>query len=312
MVVQLASQVASSNHDPLTQFGGKSDPSRREDPTLNCLLCGKNEAIENSHIIPSFVFKWMKATAPTEYLRTTETPRQRVQDGHKGPYLCLNCEGRFGKWENHFSEGFFQALIVDPTLPAPEPELDDGARKCVLSIMWRSVIHLQFRAESTSNTLEHADFAALDLAQTDLESAIEGHSNYRLNFMHLTPSNVDAFHLPLYRRNAYLYDRGACEDTRVMDDGVTVFLKLPRALFWIHTSREIGSHVKDLPVYDLNDLTKVNGFLNSLVHTLGEARAGMSLKQIEKVRRAIRADKADADWSRSAQREVGDDPQTST
>jgi hypothetical protein len=48
--------------------------------TGTCALCGENKKLRMSHIIPNFVFKWMKETSATGFLRSAENPKKRLQD----------------------------------------------------------------------------------------------------------------------------------------------------------------------------------------------------------------------------------------
>src|SRR3989338_2133962 len=62
-----------------------------------CKLCGINDELQNSHIIPSFIYRWLKETSGTGFLRFGQTPNKRVQDGLKDYLLCSSCEGLFQK-----------------------------------------------------------------------------------------------------------------------------------------------------------------------------------------------------------------------
>jgi hypothetical protein len=70
-----------------------------------CRLCGAVKELQESHILPGFVFRWMKETSATGYLRSRQQPNLRVQDGLKLHFLCADCERRFNQWETQF-EGF--------------------------------------------------------------------------------------------------------------------------------------------------------------------------------------------------------------
>ena len=48
-----------------------------------CALCLKEKTLCDSHIIPSFVYKWLKDTSATGYLRNGNSPNLRQQDGLK-------------------------------------------------------------------------------------------------------------------------------------------------------------------------------------------------------------------------------------
>lgn len=72
-----------------------------------CRLCGQNEAIQNSHVIPQFVFRAIKSDSPTGFFRNSQKPNKREQDGDKQPLLCLECENRFSVAENCFAQNVF-------------------------------------------------------------------------------------------------------------------------------------------------------------------------------------------------------------
>lgn len=112
-----------------------------------CKLCGENEAIENSHILPKFFFRWIKETSATGYLRSSETPNKPLQDGLKEPLLCPKCENDFSKLEMYFKETIFTPYVKE--------YLDDFMREAdynklfvynenllrfLISIQWRILV----------------------------------------------------------------------------------------------------------------------------------------------------------------------------
>jgi len=81
-----------------------------EQPNSPCRLCGVTKKLQESHILPGFVFRWMKATSTTGYLRFGQQPNLRVQDGLKRHLLCGDCEGRFNHWETQFANKIFHPM----------------------------------------------------------------------------------------------------------------------------------------------------------------------------------------------------------
>ena len=79
-------------------------------PTVLCRLCASYPAIENSHIIPGFVFRAIKSDSPTGFFRNPNNLNRRVQDGDKLPLLCTNCEQRFSNAEREFATNIFSAF----------------------------------------------------------------------------------------------------------------------------------------------------------------------------------------------------------
>lgn len=75
-----------------------------------CRLCSSAPAIENSHVIPGFVFRAIKSDSPTGFFRNPNNPNRRLQDGDKLPLLCAACEQRFGDAEGEFATNIFSAF----------------------------------------------------------------------------------------------------------------------------------------------------------------------------------------------------------
>lgn len=79
-------------------------------PANPCRLCGETKELQESHILPGFVFRWMKETSATGYLRFGQQPNLRVQDGLKVHLLCGDCERRFNRWETDFANRIFHPM----------------------------------------------------------------------------------------------------------------------------------------------------------------------------------------------------------
>ena len=104
---------------------------------MACKLCLRDVPLRGSHIIPAFVFRWLRESSPTGHMRTSQTPNKRVQDGPTVPMLCDDCEGHFAAWEKEFAERVFMPLHQG----APEPFVyDEWGLKFAISISWRSLM----------------------------------------------------------------------------------------------------------------------------------------------------------------------------
>ena len=100
----------------------------------NCKLCNKIAVLEESHVIPKFVYSWVKKTSGTGYLRFGETPNLRVQDGIKKYWLCPECEDTLSHWENEFSKKIFYPYINNRSQIF---EYDSWLLKFSVSLSWR-------------------------------------------------------------------------------------------------------------------------------------------------------------------------------
>jgi hypothetical protein len=84
--------------------------------------------------VPGFVYKWLKATAATGYIRFGAEPNRRVQDGFKRYWLCRQCEQKFSRWETEFANEVFYPFNDGRTARASyEPWL----MKFCVSVSWR-------------------------------------------------------------------------------------------------------------------------------------------------------------------------------
>ena len=102
-----------------------------------CRLCLLNPAIEDSHILPRFVFRAIKSDSPTGFFRNPNNPNRRLQDGDKFPLLCTECEQRFGDAESKFARRVFSAFHS-----SDQDHFDYGPwlHYFMTSLAWRTLI----------------------------------------------------------------------------------------------------------------------------------------------------------------------------
>ena len=79
----------------------------------SCPLCGSSGPLQDSHIIPRFVFEWLLESSGTGHMRFGPTPNRRVQDGFKQPLLCRGCESRLSSWESETARSMFRPYHQD-------------------------------------------------------------------------------------------------------------------------------------------------------------------------------------------------------
>lgn len=72
-----------------------------------CALCENVDELKLSHIIPKFVFRYLKKDSFTGRMRNVSNPNQAVQDGDKMYLLCGKCEELFSQRETPFSNKIF-------------------------------------------------------------------------------------------------------------------------------------------------------------------------------------------------------------
>ena len=104
-----------------------------------CRLCGETRELQQSHIIPNFVIRWLKKSSATSFLRDATNPDKRLPD-HKEELLCDECEQKIGKWESKFASEVFYPFIRDQT---SQIEHSNWLQLFVISISWRILISNQ-------------------------------------------------------------------------------------------------------------------------------------------------------------------------
>lgn len=98
-----------------------------------CRLCEQESDLQESHIIPKFIYAYLKDTSPTGKLREGQNINLRKQDGIKLNWLCKSCENTFSDWEKYFAEKIFHPL-QEGTTPI---QYNEKFLKFCVSISWR-------------------------------------------------------------------------------------------------------------------------------------------------------------------------------
>ena len=70
----------------------------------SCALCKKEKPLQISHIMPSFVGKWLKESSATGFMRELRAPNERIQDVWKTQLLCRDCEQLLSGFETYFAK----------------------------------------------------------------------------------------------------------------------------------------------------------------------------------------------------------------
>jgi hypothetical protein len=106
-----------------------------------CKLCGTQGALIHSHVLPAFVFKWLKQAG---HIRHSQTPNRRTQDGAKEFWLCRKCEDLFNSFETPFATHIFHPYDRDKTVRV---RYADWLLKFCVSVAWRSLLFLKQETE---------------------------------------------------------------------------------------------------------------------------------------------------------------------
>ena len=106
-----------------------------------CRLCKQHADLQVSHILPAFVFKWLKKDG---FIRHSAKINKRTQDGAKEKWLCAECEELLCGWEAKFFNSLFHPLCYEDALPAIS--YGDWLLKFCVSVSWRSLLYVREHA----------------------------------------------------------------------------------------------------------------------------------------------------------------------
>lgn len=196
----------------------------------NCALCDRvNVLLKESHVIPRFASQWVKETAKTPFLRSSENINERQQDGHKLHLLCGQCEEYLAGMEKELSEYLFKRL-ANYRQQKSFTLVSERARVAVLSIFWRALYTTRNRdADWTAE-----DKQAIDVFLSDSKADINAEKCRAT--IYLTPMFGTPPYYGLPREMTYMLERSlGHQDIRFFDDPHRYFavFKLPFMFFHI-------------------------------------------------------------------------------
>ena len=117
-----------------------------------CDLCEQEKQLQNSHLIPQFIFNWISKTSATGYLRRTINPNLRVQDGIKNKLLCRDCEQKFSKYEKYFADNIFYPYL---NKTKTQFNYNKALQLFIISISWRILKHELYGLENHQPSMYH-------------------------------------------------------------------------------------------------------------------------------------------------------------
>lgn len=155
-----------------------------------CALCDKEAKLQLSHILPKFVIKYVKESAPSA-IRSNQSPNRRIQDGPKEYLLCWDCEQLFARWEKLFYENLFLPLH-SPTPVTSPLYYRQWALKFAVSVSWRVLLSRSRRGLTHFSAQQQASAQqALDLWRRFLLGQERHPGRYE---QHLLPLDVIESH----------------------------------------------------------------------------------------------------------------------
>jgi len=137
-----------------------------------CRLCDKTAELQESHIIPRFVFKHQKETSATGFIRSSESINQRAQDGEKHYWLCKECESLFNRWETPFATHIYHAWNQHRETKQ-QYEYGDWLLPFACSVSWRALTW--YMDISEADKTEYSD-----MARTQIRKALIAWKDFML------------------------------------------------------------------------------------------------------------------------------------
>jgi hypothetical protein len=146
-----------------------------------CALCGCTSTLLDSHIVPAFLFRWLKKTGGP--IRSAFSPNVRVQDGTTMKLLGACCEARLNSYETPFSSNIFYPFVDRTLVPL---DYSKWLLKFCVSISWRVLLHAKLTNKLSKFPVE--DLAAVDLALNRWKSfLLDEVANPGRHSLHLFP-----------------------------------------------------------------------------------------------------------------------------
>ena len=212
----------------------KKETNKEKRVTGECKLCGSFGELEDSHIIPAFVFRYIRETGLIAGggLRFSDQPNKVVQDGEKKHWLCKACEGKLSKDEQKFSERIFK-----PINAGHQPELGYGEellRFCV-SLSWRTLLRYQeVEYDETEwrpiSNLDEKDQNLIARAEVEWRNYLNGKGQSSERFVHhiCIMGEIDSSSANMsVGINKYIW-RAVHQDILSGKTGAAIYTKIPR------------------------------------------------------------------------------------
>lgn len=246
---------------------------------MKCRLCNEDKKLEQSHIIPKFIFRWIKKTSLTGKLRNNTTPDRRSEDGDRLPFLCSECEDLFNKYETNFANNLFKLATEDNLSQIP---FTDELLKFIVSIIWRS---LKFRLEKDikMDQLTKIEVEKFNEFFKDCEMYFKNNELNCLNkySFHIIPLTEAVENLGIIPKLTSTYQRGIDSSFRAFSkenphegyDFLCFYVKIPFFLFIVEIVKNeiydwVNTDVKNQEyILDLEDLT-INHLVEEILNTM--------------------------------------------
>ncbi|MFK5709841.1 hypothetical protein [Lysinibacillus boronitolerans] len=168
---------------------------------MRCALCGSESELEESHIIPKFVYRTLKKNSPTGNMRMASEPNKKVQDGDKEKLLCGECEDLFNIDETLFANKVYHKF-QQGTLQ--NFEYSEWLERFIISVNWRG-LYLDIIGFVKEQNISVKDLEYLIECEKKLRnyllgnsSSLEGIENHIFFFNEIQEANKEVAEMNLH------------------------------------------------------------------------------------------------------------------
>ncbi len=255
-----------------------------------CRLCGANADLVRSHIIPKFVFSWIKETSATGKLRPGDNPNKRIQDGPSFPLYCRKCEESFSTYENYFARNIFY-----PHMEGKFKEIvcSDELERFMVGLFWRILDYCSsdFVKLKPGCSIPHSN------AHREWRDYLLGKTSTHKSELHLSLLTDGTFTSIDESKLLWYFHRGT--DAEIYSSGpgeIIIYCKMPKMILFssIFPSRPgdfLGTRVSKGSVIEKESAIFNSGFvrfIRSRVDIINQGEASAERKKV--VLKSIRAD----------------------
>lgn len=266
---------------------------------MKCQLCKKETELERSHIIPKFVYRYIKKTSPTttKRLRNGDNPNKAQQDGEAIPFLCGECEDKFSRVEKVFNDFVFSKSTQNEL---KNMEVTEDIFYFSVSLIWRCLkfrIYKNLKIDELTDKEMQIMNKFLEDCETYLNNKnISSIQNYKF---HLIPTN--SIHIVDFKHDMLSIERGTDHSFRAFSinegegkDYLLYYVKIPFLLFiveivenstgtqnWKGTELAIGEFIFDYGNLDVDNI--VYEILKTMAENIEGYSQLLSSKQLDSI-----------------------------
>ena len=135
-----------------------------------CALCGREEPLMQSHLIPKLVYRRIKKSGR---FRSLDDINKIFQDGEKRPMLCHGCEELFSSYEQNFAKTYLDTYLNEGKVRSHRDGLIENY---IITVAWRILWDDLFRLNSFSGKWQRSLFEAFEKEMKSYLNSLGSHN----------------------------------------------------------------------------------------------------------------------------------------